>query len=248
MANPLVEWRAVSPLAYRLSEDPHRHGRRQKALGKQSNLEKKDNMNFINDSQEYYDQTFENVHLEQSEILTGEFTDCTFIKCSFEAAVLSNCRFSSCTFRECNLSLAQIPGSAFPSTRFEKSKLLAIDWTQGNWSQSAFNNLDGFFDCVISHSTFIGLGLEGIQIKNCVANEVDFREADLSKVSFKGTDLAKSIFGNTNLSEADLSRARNYQIDPGVNTLKGARFALPEAMSLLYSMDIIIDEQDDSVW
>ena len=205
-------------------------------------------MNFATDAQDYYDQIFENIHLEGGETITGEFTDCSFVKCSFEGAVLSNCRFSGCTFRECSLSLAQIPGSAFPATRFEKSKLLGIDWTQGDWAQTAFNNLDGFFDCVVSHSTFIGLGLKGIQIKNCVANEVDFREADLSGVNFRGTDLDKSIFGNTNLSEADLSRARNYQIDPGNNILKGARFALPEAMSLLYSMDIRIDEADDAGW
>ena len=204
-------------------------------------------MNAITDEHEYYDQVFEKVHLEQSEILANKFTDCTFVKCSFEAAIISDCRFSGCTFQECNLSLAQIPGSSFPTTRFEKSKLLGVDWTQGNWSQSELNNLVGFFGCVISHSTFIGLNLKGVQIKNCVAHEVDFREADLSDVNFKGTDLEKSLFGRTNLSEADLRQARNYQIDPGNNTLKQARFALPEAMALLYSMDIVI-EQDDPFW
>jgi fluoroquinolone resistance protein len=205
-------------------------------------------MNSITDAQEHYDQIFGNVHLEQGKILTGEFTDCKFVKCTFEAAVLSNCRFSSCTFQECNLSLIQISGSSFPATRFEKSKLIGVNWTPGNWSQSEFSQLEGFFDCVISHSTFIGLELKGIQIKNCLAHEVDFREANLSKVDFRGTDLAKSLFGNTNLTEADLSQARNYQIDPGRNILKKARFSLPEAMALLYSMDIEIIEQDDAIW
>ncbi len=205
-------------------------------------------MNIIINDEEYYDQTFDKVCLGQGETLTGEFTDCIFINCAFEAAILRNCRFSSCTFKECDFSLVQIPGSAFPGTRFEKSKLIGIDWTQGNWSQSEFSNLEGFFDCVLSHSTFIGIGLKGIQIKNCIASEVDFREADLSKVDFSRTDLARSLFGSTTLSDADLSQARNYQIDPGNNNLKGARFALPEAMALLYSMEIIIDEQDDPVW
>lgn len=205
-------------------------------------------MSPIFDTQEHYDQIFKKIHLEQGEILSGEFTDCKFAQCSFDAAILSNCRFSSCIFQQCNLSLAEIPGSSFPDTRFEKSKLLGINWTQGNWSTSGFSNSIGFFDCVISHSTFIGLELKGIQIKNCVANEVDFRDADLSKVNFKGTDLAKSLFGNTNLTEADLSQAKNYQIDPGHNVLKQAKFSLPEAMALLYNMDIIIQEQDDSTW
>jgi len=50
------------------------------------------------------------------------------------------------------------------------------------------------------------------------------------------------MFGNTNLTEADLSRARNYHIDPGQNVLRQARFSLPEAKSLLYSMDIVLVE------
>ena len=205
-------------------------------------------MNSIINAQEYYDQIFKNFHLEQGEILSAEFTDCTFVQCSFEAAVLSNCRFSNCTFQDCNLNLTEISGSSFPSTRFENSKLMGINWTQGDWSRSGFSNLVGFFECVISHSTFIGLELKSIQMKNCVANEVDFRDADLSKADFRGTDLAKSLFGNTNLTEADFSQTRNYHIDPGNNILKHAKFSLPEAMALLYSMDIVLQEQDDLVW
>ena len=199
-------------------------------------------MNTIIDAGEYYDQVFKNLRLEEGETLSGHFTNCTFLKCSFEAGVLHNCRFSNCTFQESNLNLAQITGSSFPSTRFEKSKLVGINWTQGNWSPSGFNHLIGFFDCVLSHSTFIGLDLKGIQIKNCIAHEVDFRNAILSEANFKGTDLARSIFGNTNLRKADLSQARNYEIDPENNLIKEAKFSLPEAISLLYNMDIILKD------
>ena len=202
-------------------------------------------MNSIIEKQEYYDQIIEKVHLEQDEILRGNYTDCIFVQCSFEAVVLNNCRFSSCIFQECNLNLAQIAKCSFPSTRFEKSKLMGINWTQGDWSTSGFGNLVGFFDCVISHSTFIGLELKRIQMKNCIANEVDFRDADLSYVDFGGTDLARSIFGNTNLTKADLSQARNYAIDPSNNILKKAKFSMPEAMALLYSMDIVLKDRDD---
>lgn len=201
-------------------------------------------MNSISNAEEYYDQVFENIHLGHDKSLTRKYTDCKFVKCTFEGAIFKNCRFSGCTFQECNLSLVQITGSSFPSTRFEKSKLIGINWTQGNWDQFKLNKLGGFFDCMINHGTFIGLELKGIQIKNCIAHEVDFREADLSKANFEGTDLSRSLFNNTNLTKADLRQARNYQIDPGMNILKQAKFSLPEAMGLLYSMDIVIDEQD----
>ena len=204
-------------------------------------------MNTIFDEHEYYDRKFEEVQLEQGEIITCEFTACTFINCSFEGAILKNCRFSDCTFQECNLNLVQITGSAFPFTRFENSKLMGIDWTQGDWTPSGFSNLVGFFGCALNYSTFIGMDISGIQITNCMANEVDFRDANLSKADFTGTDLARSIFGNTDLTEADLSQAQNYEIDPGSNVLKRAKFSLPEAMSLLYNMDIVLVDEDESV-
>jgi uncharacterized protein YjbI with pentapeptide repeats len=205
-------------------------------------------MNSITDAQEYFDQTFNKVHLGPDEIISGKFTDCVFFQCVFESAILNNCRFSNCLFQECNLNLVKLSGSSFPATRFEKSKLMGVDWTQATWSTSGFYSIVHFLECVISHSTFIGLELKRIQITNCIANEVDFRDADLSNADFKGTDLARSFFGNTNLSEADLSQARNYMIDPSNNILKQAKFSMPEAMALLYSMDIVLKDQNDPTW
>jgi uncharacterized protein YjbI with pentapeptide repeats len=86
------------------------------------------------------------------------------------------------------------------------------------------------------------LSLPGIQIEDCVAVDVDFREADLSQADFAGTDLSRSLFSNTNLTEADLSDARNYHIAPGQNVLTKAKFSLPEATSLLYNLDIDLTE------
>ena len=205
-------------------------------------------MNSISDAQEYFDQIFDKVHIESGQILNGKFTDCLFSQCSFETVILNNCRFSNCIFQDCNLNLVQLPGSSFPATHFQKSKLMGIDWTQAAWSKAGFESLVGFQECVISHSTFIGLELKSIQITNCIANEVDFRDADLSNADFTGTDLARSIFGNTNLTEADLSQARNYMVDPSKNVLKHAKFSMPEAIALLYSMDIVLKDQNDPAW
>jgi uncharacterized protein YjbI with pentapeptide repeats len=205
-------------------------------------------MNSITDAQEHFDQTFDKVHLEPDEIISGKFTDCVFSQCTFETAIFNNCRFLNCLFLECNLNLVKLPGSSFPATRFEKSRLMGVDWTQATWSTSGFDSLVRFLACVLSHSTFIGLELKRIQITNCIANEVDFRNANLSNADFTGTDLAGSIFGSTNLTEADLSQARNYMVDPSNNILKQAKFSMPEAMALLYSMDIVLKDQNDQAW
>lgn len=159
--------------------------------------------------------------------------------------VFEKCRFVNCSFHRSDLSLMHVPESAFSSTLFENSKVIGVNWSLGDWSALGLGNIIGFSDCTISHSTFIGLNLSGIHIKNCVAFEVDFREADLSRADFTGTDLSRSIFMSTNLREADLRQARNYTIDPGKNNLAKTKFSLPEALSLLYSMDIDLRDGDN---
>lgn len=203
-----------------------------------------DSNSSVSSQAHYVDQVFKDEQLEHAELVSSEFYDCVFIGCSFVETAFRSCRFVDCAFLECDLSMIQVPNSTFTSTGFERSKVIGINWTEAHWPKTGLANPIGFFKCSISHSTFIGLKLEGIQTRDCVATDVDFREADLCKADFGGSDLSQSMFGNTNLSEADLSRARNYYIDPGQNVLRQARFSLPEAMSLLYSLDIVLVEED----
>ena len=198
----------------------------------------------ISSNTEYSDLVFNNVRLQSEQILSSEFFDCVFSDCSFAESIFQKCRFVNCAFQGCDLSLTQVPESIFSNARFEDSKIIGVNWAQADWPGSGLGKPICIIKSAISHCTFIGLNLNGVHIIDCIAADVDFREADLSRADFSGTDLSESIFSNTNLSEADLSQARNYQIDPGQNELKGARFSLPEAMSLLYSMDIILIENE----
>ena len=188
------------------------------------------------------DQTFRSVQLEQAEIVSTEFYDCTFVRCRFVESVFRYCRFVNCVFQRCDLSLVQVPESTFSSTRFEDSHVIGVNWTMARWPAGSLGEPLVFLKSALNHCTFIGLDLSGIEIRDCVATDVDFREADLARADFSGTDLAQSLFAHTNLTEADLSRATNYHIDPAQNILTQARFSLPEAMSLLVNMDIVLVE------
>jgi fluoroquinolone resistance protein len=188
----------------------------------------------------YSDEAFDDLNVDRGEFVDNEFYECTFSRCRLTESVFRRCKLINCVFRQCDLSLIQVPASTFSSVRFEESKLVGVNWMKADWPKTILGSPIAFHACAISHSTFMGLILRGIPIQECVAAEVDFREADLTKADFAGTDLAGCLFDRTNLSEADLSRARNYRIDPGQNVLRGARFSLPEAMSLLYSMDIVL--------
>ena len=196
----------------------------------------------ISSETRYTDQVFKGLHLDGIQLISSEFLDCVFSDCSFAESVFQKCSFVNCAFQGCDLSLAKVPESIYSATRFEDSKIIGVNWAQADWPISGLGKPISFIKSAISHCTFIGLSLKGIQVKDCVAVDVDFREADLSQADFTDTDLSESLFVNTDLSEADLSRARNYLIDPGQNVLKGARFSMPEAMSLLYNMDIILTD------
>lgn len=192
----------------------------------------------ITSQNRYTDQVFDRLQLDNTRTNTSEFFDCAFRECTFVESVFHQCRFINCAFQGCDLSLVQVPESSFTGVIFEDSKCIGINWALANWPVTTLGVPLRFNKCNLSLSTFIGLSLPGIQIADCLAVDVDFREADLSRSDFNETDLTNSLFSQTNLSGADLSLARNYIIDPTENILIGARFSLPEAMSLLYSMNI----------
>ncbi|CAI6040155.1 pentapeptide repeat-containing protein [Cohnella sp. JJ-181] len=191
---------------------------------------------------EYYDETFNDLHLANEELSSVRFYDCTFRNCDFSEAELIGCKFSGCAFESCNLNFIKVTDSQFSGSSFVKSKVLGVNWSDADWPRTAGRGLLSFNQCAVSHSTFIGLRLPGCAITDCVAKNADFREADLTGVSFAGTDLSESLFGDTVLVGADFSRATGYAINPTQNRIQQAKFALPEATSLLYHMGIEIVE------
>ena len=77
---------------------------------------------------------------------------------------------------------------------------------------------------------------------NCQINNSDFYQSDLTGANFSGSDLKDTIFENSRLSEANFVDSKNYRINPFTNKIKNARFSMPEAITLLKSLDIIIDD------
>ena len=191
---------------------------------------------------QHADRRFDRLELPGETVTSREFIACAFVDCRFPETAFDTCRFVDCTFRGCDLSMARVPNCAFTETVFENCRLAGVNWAEAAWRKGRLLEAIRFQGCALNHGTFIGLSLPGLKVIDCATRDVDFREADLSRASFSGTDLAESLFQHTNLTGADLSRARNYAINPALNTLTGARFALPEAMALLYSMDIELVE------
>ena len=191
---------------------------------------------------EYEDCAFEGLELAGEEVRDKEFAGCTFTGCSFLETRFIACRFVECAFVRCDLSLCRVTDSSFTDVTFVESRAIGVDWTEASWPALGLFQRIGFERCAVSHSTFDSLLLRGIKMVNCVAHDVDFAEADLTEADFAGTDFKESRFLHTDLTRADFQRATNYAIAPGLNVLSKTRFSLPEAMALLYGLDIILTE------
>jgi fluoroquinolone resistance protein len=186
---------------------------------------------------EYEHQEFKDLSLKHSSFSQVEFHKCSFNRCNFSQSILIECRFYDCTFRACDLSLVKLNGSYVRDSKFIGCKIIGINWLEASKQFSA-----DFEDCMLNLSSFFGMNLKRRKIKGCIANEVDFSESNMTECDCTNTDFAKSTFAKTNLTKANFSGAKNYSIDFRNNNLTKTKFSLPEAISLLDVLDIIITQ------
>jgi len=173
------------------------------------------------------------------QILAGkEFVDCQFVKCDLSEIKLTGAAFSKCRFTGCNLSNTRVDNCSFKGVVFENCKLMGI----------LFNEINPFMldwefeNCLVEFCNFEQLKMKKCRFERCTIRESDFTGANLASCNFGFSDLQSTIIRGTNLEGANFVGAINYYIDPTQNKLKGAKFCLPEALSLLAAFEIKIDQ------
>jgi fluoroquinolone resistance protein len=184
----------------------------------------------------YFQEKFSHLTLASEVVKTIVFEECEFTTSSFTDCKFQKCKFLNCKFSECILSAVIPMDSRFNEVEFLKCRVVGIDWTKAEQVRDL-----KFQESQVNYSSFKLLKIPKTKMVKCEAKEVDFTETDLSHGDFKNTDFEKSRFLKTNLSYADFSGAKNYDIDATNNTIKQTHFSLPEALSLLNSLDIILD-------
>jgi len=184
---------------------------------------------------------FAGVRLEDSVVENARFSDCLFQRCVLGRTQFRECRFVNCRFQHCDLNLAQFPQSVLSNVSFEDCKVVGVLWIDAQWPTRGTPGLS-FLRCQLNSGSFSALRLPKLIARECQARDVDFREADLTGADLRGTDCAESLFAKAILTGADLRNARNYQINPAETAVQNGRFSLPEAMALLYALNIKLDD------
>jgi len=186
-------------------------------------------MSPISNLDELEHQTFKNNSLCDQNIIGRRFISCTFKDCDFTKAKLDASRFLDCEFKNCNLSNTSIDGCSFKEARFFYCKIIGADFC--SCDQLLFSV--SFRKCLISLCNFSGLKMPGTLFFGSMIEDCDFVGSDLSGADFNSCVLTRSIFHNTDLKRADFRLAKNFVIDPANNQLRGARFSVPEVLTLL---------------
>jgi uncharacterized protein YjbI with pentapeptide repeats len=191
-------------------------------------------MNFEKDM--YSQETFSKLVLVEETIESKLFDECEFTDCVFIGSKFEKCRLLNCKFEKCDLSNIIPMNSEFRDVKFINCKAIGIDWTRA----SKIKELN-FSECLVNYSNFRLLKLPKTGIKKCEVKDVDFIETDLKDSNLADSNFENSIFFKTDLSGVDFTRATNYTIDINNNILKKTRFSLPEVLSLLNNLDIIVE-------
>ena len=166
-----------------------------------------------------------------------EFDSCVFKECSFSGAALKRWHMTDCRFEDCDLTAARVTSARLRGVGFKNCRAGGVNWA----GASSLDDLS-FEHCVLDHGVFSNAKLPRFSAVDCRLREADFAEADLRSAVFTKCDLLGSRFFGADLSGADLRGAFDYLIDARQTKMKKTRVSLPEAVSLLSGLDVILED------
>jgi uncharacterized protein YjbI with pentapeptide repeats len=180
---------------------------------------------------------FQNHKFTRETLGQTEYRECQFLNCSLPEADLSQSIFTDCHFEDCDLSVATLKNTCFQRVVFRNCKMMGLRFEQADPFALDFQ-LEG---CQLPYASFYQVRRHQLHFRSCKLSEADFSGADLEGAVFEDCELEGARFEDTILAGADLRSARNYQIDPGKNVIRGARFSWPGLLGLLRQYEIEVE-------
>jgi len=167
----------------------------------------------------------------------GRYIHCLFFNCVFDHENFSDYQFIDCRFQDCLFNVVNIERTKLQNTEFAECKLIGIDFplTYPLIFTPKFSN-SSIISCIFSH-----MHIKGISFKQSRLNDCYFQDTKLHNCNFCECDFEGTIFQQCDLTGSNFNEAKNYQIDPQLNTLNKCKFSTPEVLSLLDFFKIKID-------
>lgn len=185
---------------------------------------------------QYEDQTFVKEDFSGKLWRGATFQRCIFQGCDLSEVNLEGAGIIECRFEKCNLSLLKMEGCRCQNIIFAHSKILGVNFSL---CQSKIF-LVNFEECQLRMCDFSFLPMDKTSFGESQIIQSQFLESKLKGANFSGCDLQETSFRNCQLQKSDFRDARNYQLDPSNNQVKGAKFSFPEALGLLDCFEITV--------
>jgi uncharacterized protein YjbI with pentapeptide repeats len=93
----------------------------------------------------------------------------------------------------------------------------------------------------MDYSSFMGMRLHRLHVRDCTAREVDWSECDLTRSDFRGSRLSGALFRHANLTRADLTDTTDCFVDVGTCTLHKTQIDLGTAAAVLVDLGLVVD-------
>ena len=184
---------------------------------------------------------FENLSFVEESWRGLRFVDCQFQGCSFERCRLSHCSFSECRFSGCKILEPVCDQSEVRFLELDHCELTNVNWSLLLPMNGFGEPIDKIENCQLKYNFFTEMDLRRFSFEGSSLTECMFTGCNLSESRFSGCSLAGTEFFQCSLTCADLRGAQGYRIDVPSCQLKGARLAMPEAVSLLYSLGVRLE-------
>ncbi|UPL49118.1 pentapeptide repeat-containing protein [Hymenobacter sublimis] len=166
-----------------------------------------------------------------------EFENYHFLNFDLSQSNLSGRLFSECRFENCNLAGTSLANTSLQNVAFDGCKLLGLPFEVCRDMLFSVH----FDRCQLDYASFAGKAMPNTRFVDCSLREASFTQTDLTGAVFQNCQLERAVFLHTTLSGADFRTAHNVLLDPEVNELKDARFALLSLPGLLARHGLIIE-------
>lgn len=192
-------------------------------------------------SKYYEGETFDKLSFSGREFSGLTLVDCDFSGCVFEGCRIVRCLFTECRFTDCRISDPKLDYSEAKFTILEDCRLTGVNWGLLMPGNGFGEPIDKLVNCRMKYNFFTEMDLRRFKFAGSVLDGCTFADCKLTESDFSDCALGGTEFFRCDLTGADFRKASGYRIDVLSCPVKRARFTLPEAADLLYSLGIKLE-------
>lgn len=189
----------------------------------------------------YESEHFHGLNLTGEQLENLTLVDCDFTDCVFESCRLIRCTLTECRFVGCRVTDPKFDYSQAKFLALEDCRLTGVNWGLLMPANGFGEPIDTLTDCRMKYNFFTEIDLRKFLFAGSLLNGCTFADCNLTESSFSDCSLDGTEFFRCDLTAADFRNATGYKVDAPTCTLKRARFTLPEAANLLYSLGIKLE-------